>query len=200
MSKPFILLSLLSITLVALTVASTYWKFSPFISLHSVEKAVGAKNAPQFGSFVDYQRLRESLTRQLQAQVVRDTRAIGGEKKDVGAVVNGLVDVALRPEVLMLALSTGSSNVLFRGPIDGATLSEADSQADDFSGWKIEHTDPNILRAYATTEGKKRTQGLSFVFARKGYAEWRIVDLIVPSSQPIPLLRSSTVAAGGPKS
>src|SRR5215469_12736545 len=107
--------SLVAVVLVLLLGVAAYWYWSPFLALRQLQTAARNGDAEEFNRHVDYPRLRESLKDQFSALVAQKL----GAQKDSGnplaalgsmiglGLVNQLVDVMVRPETVMAAMSHG---------------------------------------------------------------------------------------------
>src|SRR5215510_10211320 len=107
--------SLVAAVLVLLLGLAAYWYWSPFLAVRQLQTAARNGDAEAFNRHVDYPRVRESLKDQFSAMVAQKL----GAPKDAGnpfaalgsliglGLVNQLVDVMVRPETVMSAMTHG---------------------------------------------------------------------------------------------
>lgn len=192
---------MLACGLTTLAAVSSYWKFSPFISLRSISSAIENQNAAQFETYMDYHRLRESIAHQLKTKITQSGGAAGAslaspDPRSQEEYIDAIVEAAVRPKALMQALATGSSSALFQPTAALRPVAFEDVvHGGKFTGWKIEATDPNVVHAYATVAGTKHKQALSFVFERNGFANWKIVHFVLPTAQTFPAMAQGSTGS-----
>lgn len=174
-----------SILVAAVSVTGAWWYFSPYLVMLSMRSAIEARNAEAFNSHVDYPSVRESLKAQLAARVpgqasdpdkrVSDAESLG---KALGrALIAPMVDALVRPEVVMRAMDQGVLEPRGNpGPEGRGEKSDAGSKA-----WKVEREGADrvvVVRKDPDQNGKRM---VAVVFDRRGFADWRLTALRLPS-------------------
>jgi hypothetical protein len=194
-----------ALALVALSLAAlaAYWYVSPALVLRRMHAAARAGDAEAFNAHVDYPRLRESLKRELALSLGWPGAAPGRPEDDTlgarlgRAVLERLVDATVRPEVVMQLMRVGR-------------LARGDAAADDApagaSGpgrgrlvWTAERPGPDRYVAYALREGAPPGQRVGLVFERRGFADWRLVELRLPPDAAGPAPARRPAPASGPR-
>ena len=173
--------TILSLAAAALLGTALYWYFSPFLDMRNMKSAAAEKNAAAFNSHVDYPRLRESFKEQLTARIANEaSRSSGGASTAglalAGAFIGPLVDGFVRPEMVMKLMAEGKA----QSPTQAGQPGAADKDATKDTTWKFERIGFNTLIAtgQSTTDN---TQSAGFVFERFGFANWKLVEIKLPS-------------------
>lgn len=153
---------------------AAYWYWSPVLALNSMRNAAEASDAQTFNEHIDYPRLRESLKRELSSmfnEAASEESAGGALGSMIGvAMIDGLVDAAVRPEVMMRAMQKdeGSEQV----PGEGNSL-------DEFS-WTSERSGFNKYIVHVTKNGSKSEKDVSLVLERDGFVNWKLTEMKIP--------------------
>ncbi|MEJ8812702.1 DUF2939 domain-containing protein [Variovorax ureilyticus] len=197
--------SLVAVVLVLLLGLAAYWYWSPFLALRQLQTAARNGDAEEFNRHVDYPRLRESLKDQFSALVAQKL----GAQKDPGnplatlgsmlglGLVNQLVDVMVRPETVMAAMSHGR----LAQPAPAATpnpapapgqaapasppRTDAGAQTDDRPRWVIDRQGVSRITAFAIDPAKPEepnSERLGLVFERSGFVDWKLTEIRMPAS------------------
>lgn len=176
----------------ALTLGA-YWYWSPFLVIHSMQSAAEAKDADRFNEHVDYPKLRESLKGQFYAAMgekVEQAGQGGSEMERAGAalgsmlgkaMVDGLVDAMVRPEVVMRAMREAE---LQRNPAgkheagDGHYSDEGASK--EKVKWGHERLNADKLLVFPKKDGEVADKSVGLVFERTGFANWKLAEIRIP--------------------
>ena len=195
--------SLVAVALVVLLGLAAYWYWSPFLALRQLQTAARNGDADEFNRHVDYPRLRESLKDQFSTLVAQKL----GAQKDSGnplatlgnmiglGLVNQLVDVMVRPETVMAAMSHGRlaqpAPAPTPGTAPGNTAPENSpppvegTQADNKPRWIIDRQGVNRMTAFAVDPAKldqPNAERLGLVFERSGFVDWKLTEIRMPAS------------------
>ena len=194
--------SLVAVALVVLLGLAAYWYWSPFLALRQLQTAARNGDAEEFNRHVDYPRLRESLKDQFSTLVAQKL----GAQKDSGnplatlgnmiglGLVNQLVDVMVRPETVMAAMSHGRlaqpAPAPTPGTAPGNTAPENSppvegTQADNKPRWIIDRQGVNRMTAFAVDPAKPdqpNAERLGLVFERSGFVDWKLTEIRMPAS------------------
>jgi len=199
--------SLVAVVLVLLLgAAAGYWYWSPFLALRQLQTAARAGDAEEFNRHVDYPKLRESLKDQFSALVAQKL----GTPQDPGnplaalgsmiglGLVNQLVDVMVRPETVMAAMSHGRlaqpapapTPVPAPAPAPGQAAPESSppaaegAPADNKPRWVIDRQGANRMTAFAIDPAKPdepNSERLGLVFERSGFVDWKLTEIRMPA-------------------
>lgn len=177
----------------ALTLGA-YWYWSPFLVIHSMQSAAEAKDADRFNEHVDYPKLRESLKGQFYAAMadkVERASQGGSEMERAGAalgsmlgkaMVDGVVDAMVRPEVVMRAMREAE---LRRSPADSTDAGqvppkgEGDTQKEKVK-WGHERLSVDKLIVFPKKEDEEVDKSVGLVFERTGFANWKLAEIRIP--------------------
>lgn len=170
------------LVLVALAVGA-YWYWSPYWALHQMRGAAEGGNADKFNAHVDYPRLRESLKGQLaaamSAEMAKSKSGDGLESAGAAfgamlgiAMVGGIVDAMVRPEVVMQAMTEAKLNAKSSGG-SGTSKEELDKVQ-----WSFERVGADKFIAYGSKPSEASRFGL--VLERSGFADWKLTEMRLP--------------------
>lgn len=200
--------SLVAVVLVLLVGVAAYWYWSPFLALRQLQTAARNGDAEEFNRHVDYPRLRESLKDQFSALVAQKL----GTQQDSGnplaalgsmiglGLVNQLVDVMVRPETVMAAMTHGrlaqpapapTNPAPVPAPAPGQAAPENSpppaegAQANDKPRWIIDRQGASRITAFAVDPAKPdepNSERLGLVFERSGFVDWKLTEIRMPAS------------------
>lgn len=197
--------SLVAAVLVLLLGLAAYWYWSPLLALRQLQTAARNGDAEEFNRHVDYPRLRESLKDQFSALVAQKL----GAQKDPGnplaalgsmlglGLVNQLVDVMVRPETVMAAMSHGRLAQPAPAPTpdpapapgqaapESPPRTDASAQTDDKPRWVIDRQGASRITAFAIDPAKPEepnSERLGLVFERSGFVDWKLTEIRMPAS------------------
>lgn len=172
-----------------------YWYWSPYLTLWQVRSAAQAQDAEAFNRHVEYPKLRESIKEQFSALFtdLPDERASGTQAK-AGAsfgkmlgllVANKLVDVVVRPELVMQAMRQGYMTPKPPGHAGNGAAPAASRTPDPDGGKRLvtQRQGANRLLIYSAeaTQTDAGAQGnLGLVFERSGFATWKLSEVMLP--------------------
>jgi len=197
--------SLAAVVLVLFLGVAAYWYWSPFLALRQLQTAARNGDADEFNRHVDYPRLRESLKDQfsvLVAQKLGTPQDSGNPLAALGSMiglglVNQLVDVMVRPETVMAAMSHGRlaqpapAPTPAPAPAPGQVAPESappageGTQTDNKPRWTIDRQGANRMTAFAIDPAKPdepNSERLGLVFERSGFVDWKLTEIRMPSS------------------
>lgn len=194
---------LVAVVLVLLLGIAAYWYWSPFLALRQLQTAARNGDAEEFNRHVDYSRLRESLKDQFSTLVTQKL----GAPKDSGnplaalgsiiglGLVNQFVDLMVRPETVMAAMSHGRLARPATGPTSAPAPGQAapensppsaeGAQAGNKPRWIIDRQGASRMTAFAIDPAKPdepNSERLGLVFERSGFVEWRLTEIRMPAS------------------
>ncbi|SEA89888.1 DUF2939 domain-containing protein [Variovorax sp. YR216] len=193
--------SFVAVVLVLLLGVAAYWYWSPFLALRQLQTAARNGEAEEFNRHVDYPKLRESLKDQFSALVAQKL----GTPKDPGnplaalgsmiglGLVNQLVDVMVRPETVMAAMSHGrlAQPAPAPTPAPGQAAPESSppraegEQTDNKPRWIIDRQGASRITAFAIDPAKPdepNSERLGLVFERSGFVDWKLTEIRMPAS------------------
>lgn len=171
------------LVLVAIVVGA-YWYWSPYWVLHQMKAAAESGNADKFNARVDYPRLRESLKGQLAAAMTAEmTKSNSGDGMDAAgaafgamlgmAMVGGIVDAMVRPEVVMQAMTEAKLD-----PRNSGTSETKKRELDDVK-WSSERVGADKFIVYDSKPSEAERVGL--VLERAGFADWKLTEIRLPA-------------------
>lgn len=168
---------ILAAIVVAVTSVGGYWYYSPYLALKNMREAAQSKDAEAFNAHVDYPKVRESLKGQFSA-IMADT--MGASEPGAAAfgamlgmaLVNQMVEVLVRPEMVMRAMEQGDIKKE-PGPTDTTETAAEDKKQLD---WKLERFGVNKVIAYSQESGKPINKDFGVVFERSGFADWKLTE------------------------
>ena len=184
---------------------AAYWYWSPFLALRQLQTAARNGDAEEFNRHVDYPKVRESLKDQFSALVAQKL----GTPQDAGnpvaalgsmiglGLVNQLVDVMVRPETVMAAMTHGRlaqpAPTLTPAPApvpppggaaDSAPAAEG-APADGKPRWIIDRQGASRMTAFAVDPAKPDapdSERLGLMFERSGFVDWKLTEIRMPAS------------------
>lgn len=197
--------SLVVVVLVVLLGVAAYWYWSPFLAVRQLQAAARNGDAEEFNRHVDYPKVRASLKDQFSALVAQKLGASQDPGNPLAALgsmiglglVNQLVDVMVRPETVMAAMSHGrlAQPAPARSPVPApapglAAPESAPSQAegaqeDSKPRWIIDRQGANRMTAFAVDPAKPGapdSERLGLVFERSGFVDWKLTEIRMPAS------------------
>src|SRR5690606_37277305 len=160
-----------------------YWSWSPYWALYSMKTAAEKQDAETFNEHVDYPRLRESLKGQfasmMGAELAKSTQGGGLESAGAAlgsmlgvAMIDGIVDAMVRPEVVMRAMQ--EARMTAKGGGAGAPASGSKSDID----WSFERRGVDKLVVYGSKASDNERIGA--VLERSGFATWKLTEIRLP--------------------
>lgn len=166
---------------VALAVAiGSYWYASPYLVMYQMRKAVEQRDAEGINSRIDYPALRDNLKGQFASKMAGEIQkssdnpfAALGTMMGM-ALANQMIDMMLRPEVLMNAMRTGDLDV------KSAARGEQGGKERQGLKWKYERSSADRIVAYPLDPQDPASQGAGFVFVRRGFADWKLTEIVLP--------------------
>lgn len=169
-----------------------YWHWSPYVAMYQMKQAAIAKDGDRFNQFVDYAKLRESFKGQLSArfaETVGNKADSSNEFERAGAALGTMLGLALvdqfvnamvRPEFVMQSMLEAKIKQKTGGPEEGATAQKEKAEVQ----WVFIRKGTGRLVAYGGEKGGPRPSegnNVGFVFDRTGFADWKLVEVRVPS-------------------
>ena len=193
--------SLAAIVLALFLGVAAYWYWSPFLALRQLQTAARNGDADEFNRHVDYPRLRESLKDQfsaLVAQKLGTPHDSGNPLAALGSMiglglVNQLVDVMVRPETVMAAMSHGRLAQPAPAPTPAPAQAAPENtppapegaEPDNKPRWIIDRQGANRMTAFAIDPAKPdepNSERLGLVFERSGFVDWKLTEIRMPAS------------------
>ena len=176
----------------ALVVTAAYWYWSPLLAIRQMQSAAKAGDADSFGEHVDYARLRESLKGQVSGMLAAQMPSQSGDDSGISkagaalgmllgtAVVNQVVDTAVRPEVVMRAMQEGQLMPRKSAGTAAAEPAGSGSLARQKVEWSAEHKGFAKYIAYARRPGEPDDKRIALVLERYGFASWKLTEIRLP--------------------
>lgn len=184
--------------LVLLAALAAWWYFSPYLAMRELQNAAQERDVQTIEQRVDFPRLRESLKAQLGAAMTGSLRStpdnpFSGLAASVGgAMVSGVVELLVRPEMLMYSLRYGLAQGTPRAEPPSAPAPPPAPPADRSVGaapqepapprWRMEWRDADRVVFRPVEDGARKSVGM--VFERQGFATWMLVGMELPSASP----------------
>jgi hypothetical protein len=159
---------------------AAYWYWSPYLAVRELRAAAVAADAERFNEHVDFPRLRESLKSQLSERMTREMGNRSGNNFGsmlALALVDKMIDVAVRPETVMFALREGKFKVENTGPQE-AQREEGERKK---VVWSTERQgfDNVVFHAEGDGNGAGKDK-IALVMHREGFANWKLTDIRLP--------------------
>lgn len=185
--------------LVLLVAIAAYWYFSPYLVMRTLHAAADERDVETLNKHVDFPKLRESLKSQLGAAVAQSMKGADGNPfavlgASVGTMmVNGVVEVLVRPDMLMYSLRTGmtlgpkreaegtapSTAPPAKPKVDPGSQPAQPEQPQE-QQWRMERHGPDRVIFHPGTQDTGKTVGM--VFDRYGFATWKLTAMQLPAS------------------
>lgn len=175
----------LAAALIAVSAVGSYWYFSPYLAMRSIQEAARKKDADAFNTRVDYAKVRENLKGQMSAMMTEQLGQSNSGAESFGAMlglalVNQMVEAFVRPEVVMHAMQEGE----LKPDQSKSTSTDADQHPTDQQKieWSFER--PGVDKVIASgrrTDQPEDTPIPGFVFERSGFADWKLTEIRLPS-------------------
>ena len=190
-----------AIALFVVFAVGAFWYWSPVLALRQMQTAAQNGDAETFNAHVDYPNLRESLKGQFSALVAQKM----GAEQDKGnpfaalgnliglGLVNQMVDVMVRPEMVMAAMKNGQlaktipappqPGVPTPAPRDVAPPPDVVPANSERPRWILDRSGANTVTAYAVDPAKPdepNAERLALVFERSGIVDWKLTDIRMP--------------------
>lgn len=176
--------------LVLLAALAAYWYYSPYLVMRTLHQAAQAGDVDTINEHVDFPRLRESLKTQLGAAMLGSLKtapdnpfaALGASVAT--AMVNGVVEVMVGPQMLMYSLRHGLAQEPHRAgerPAPAAAPPGPPAGAQDpppergQARWRMERLGPDRVVFHPRDEDPGKAVGM--VFERHGFAGWKLVAM-----------------------
>ncbi|MDY0743652.1 DUF2939 domain-containing protein [Paucibacter sp. R3-3] len=159
---------------------------SPWLAVHEMRAAARAHDAAKLGTYVDFEKLRESLKRGVQAKLLGSERNEQGEPSAArafgaavaGALLGPMVDVAITPESLARLLQ-GQRPA--QAAVGGVVAPKSEEPL----------VPPEALETHFGYEGLNRfifsvkkkdsdDEPVDLVFHRDGLFGWKLAELRLP--------------------
>jgi hypothetical protein len=159
---------------------AAYWYWSPYLAVRQLREAAVAADAGRFNEHVDFPRLRESLKGQLSARIDKEMGNRSGNNFGsmlALALVDKMIDVAVRPETIMFAMREGKFKIEDTGPREGGH----DAGEQKKVVWRTERQgfDTVVFRAEGDGSGAGQEK-IALVMQREGFANWKLTDIRLP--------------------
>jgi hypothetical protein len=166
---------------------AAYWYWSPYLAVRELREAAMNADAVRFNERVDFPRLRDSLKAQLvQGSGSQARDGDGGDKFGgmlANALVGALIDAAVRPETIMVAMREGRFKVEHSaGPNDRAQGEKSDRRK---PVWHTERRGFDTVLFHVRQDDGTGSSGsakddIALVMQRHGFADWKLTDIRLP--------------------
>lgn len=163
-----------------LVIAVAYTAAGPYLAMNGIRNVVASGDYGKLSRFVDFQKLREDVTPQIQARITRDIqqRLGPGSAADIASNVSREISApAINAIVSPLGVATLLTGSTLANKITGKKDKDGRVHADDpLKDAKTSYASMSRFNATVTTdEGKP----LVFVFERSGLV-WKLTGLDLP--------------------
>lgn len=172
---------LAALVVVALGIAALLYA-SPYIAMHSIKKAMDAKDANALSQYVDFPVLRENLKDKLMGSIAQRlpksddaSNPLGGIGQTLGnMMVGAAVDNLVSPEGVMLMMQTGKfgPKVPRSTPAQSESSSNDHANEDDPRGFSLNYQGFSKVRVF-----RKSDPGSAFIFRREGLMGWKLINV-----------------------
>jgi hypothetical protein len=182
------ILSALAVLLIAGVAA--YWYWSPYLAMRALRDAAVAADAGRFNERVDFPKVRESLKSQFSMRMTHEMDkqpARGNEIERAAnnfgsmlahALVDKMIDTAVRPETIMFAMREGKFKIENGGTREG----EPGTGERKKVVWSTERQGLNTILFHIEGEGSgDRKDRMALVMQRQGFADWKLTDIRLPN-------------------
>jgi len=190
-----------AIALVVIVAIAAFWYWSPVLALRQMQTAAQNGDAETFNAHVDYPKLRESLKGQFSAMVAQKMGAQQDQGNPFAALgnliglglVNQMVDVMVRPEMVMAAMKNGQLAKTIPAPPQPSVSTPAPREVapppdvvpanSERQRWILDRSGANTVTAYAVDPAKPDEPNagrLALVFERSGILDWKLTDIRMP--------------------
>lgn len=181
---------------------AAFWYWSPLLTIHQMREAARAGDADAFSTHVDYPKLRANLKVQFSASFTQqdsDTSQPQSGWAKAGAslgrmlgtaMVDGLVETFVRPEVVMRAMQQGQLMPKTGAPSHPTPEGQGGSGRPDGTAsttqkpqatWWTEHQGVNTFILHVRGEGQPEDRDVGLLFERRGLFSWQLADLRLPA-------------------
>ncbi len=163
-----------------LAVLAAYTAAGPYLAVNGIRNVVASGDYGKLSRFVDFQKLREDVTPQIQQRISRDIqqRLGAGSAADIASSVSREISApAINAIVSPLGVATLLTGSTLARKITGKKNDDGRAYADDpLKDAKTRYVSMSRFNATVTTdEGKP----LVFVFERQGLG-WKLTGLDLP--------------------
>ncbi len=165
---------------VLLAVLAAYIAAGPYVAMNGIRNVVASGDYGKLSRFVDFQKLRDNVTPQIQSRITRDIQ----QRLGAGSAANIATSVSLEisaPVIDAIVSPLGVATLLtgstLARKITGTKNQDGRAHADDpLKDAKTRYESMSRFSATVTTdEGKP----LVFVFGRNGL-NWKLTGLLLP--------------------
>ena len=165
---------------VLLAVLAAYIAAGPYVAMNGIRNVVASGDYGKLSRFVDFQKLRDNVTPQIQSRITRDIQ----QRLGAGSAANIATSVSLEisaPVIDAIVSPLGVATLLtgstLARKITGTKNQDGRAHADDpLKDAKTRYESMSRFSATVTTdEGKP----LVFVFERNGL-NWKLTGLLLP--------------------
>jgi hypothetical protein len=166
-----------AVVVACLTLAA-YWYGSPYWVMRQMRAAVIAGDADAVSEHVDFQALRESFKAQFMAKMApaledASTNAFASLGAALGmSMATQMIDNLVTPSALMAAIRQDQ----LRPRDEGAAARR------DRITWEYQRTGFDKIVATPVDPDTKMVGTIQFVFRRRGFADWKLVEMKTPAS------------------
>jgi hypothetical protein len=161
---------------------AAYWYWSPYLAMRQLRNAAVAADAERFNEHVDFPKLRDSLKGQFSARIDKEVGERAGNSFGsmlALALVDKMIDVAVRPETIMSAMKEGRFKVGRSGAREGEGEHDAGERRDVV--WSAERKGLDMVLVHVEDDERgARKEKLSLVMQREGFANWKLTDIRLP--------------------
>jgi hypothetical protein len=170
----------------AAVLAAGYYLASPFLALNSLKNSFANKDADKVNQYIDYPALREDLKGQLMAAAIKNMQSdpemssnpfSGFAAAMVGPMVNAMVDSYVTPSGMktVMALSSGE-----QASQDETSQNLAERAKDLNEALKKTSFGYEGLDKFGVTATGDDGAKTKLMFARSGFADWKLKGVVLP--------------------
>jgi hypothetical protein len=170
----------LAIAVILVAGVTAYWYWSPYLAMRELRDAAVAADAGRFNEHVDFPKLRESLKSQFSARMNQEMGEGPGNAFGsmlAHALVDRMIDVAVRPETIMFAMREGKFKIENKGAGEGTQNTGGRKKV----AWSTERQGLNTMVFHVEGDrGAGSKDNMALVMQREGFANWKLTDIRLP--------------------
>jgi hypothetical protein len=168
-----------AIALLLVAGVAAYWYWSPYLAMRELRNAAVAADAEGFNRRVDFPKLRDSLKSQFSARMNQETERADNNFGSMlaHALVDKLIDTAVRPETMMVAMREGKFKIENSGTRD----SGQDTGEHKKVVWRTERQGLDTILFHVEGDGSGDGKDkMALVMQRQGFADWKLTEIRLP--------------------
>jgi hypothetical protein len=170
----------------AVALTAGYYFASPLLAMNDLKNAFLSKNADKVNRYIDYPTLREDLKGQLMASAIRNMQSdpemssnpfAGFAAAMVGPMVNAMVDSYVTPSGMKTVMALSAGQEASQDETSKNLAERAKDLDEALKKTSFGYEGLNTFYLTATGDGGDKTK---LVFARSGFADWKLKGVVLP--------------------